>query len=538
MALGRTHIVAPLGATETERRIVQRTNIALRALDRRKPIAEPSVFLDNQSRPSAESSQGRIIFVRQANGTVQGQYSDGATWQTFLATSVSFAVPTVTYATAAVAGSLATTIRSDATLKFPTALMSAANSSTLTLTDDGTDGTLTQSLGGLILSTASNKFTMPYWNAAGGTTPTVGTVLAFQALSGTVGTSLTEGIVGSVSFNDASTYSGVTKRGAGFTVATTNTSGATYTNLTLKALTGQVTAVTHSSGTHSYTERTGLELTIGGALQSGGGAVTVTDTHGLRILGYPTIGTGGTQTNARSARIQFPTIGATIRRGVSVETVANNLGTEAANTEGFYCEDLTRGTAQRANFYAEGATTGTPTDVYAFYQGTAHVVGTNRYGFRATGATTGTPTLCVGFYADAHSVGTTQWAFYSAGDESHMVGVQQDDNAKDVFGTGRDAEIYYDGTNLIIDPDVVGSGEAQIAGKAHVTGELEIDGALNHDGTTVGFYAVAPTTRSAAYTPTNVTTDRAYDANSTSIDEIADVLGTLIADLQLTGIIG
>jgi len=41
-----------------------------------------------------------------------------------------------------------------------------------------------------------------------------------------------------------------------------------------------------------------------------------------------------------------------------------------------------------------------------------------------------------------------------------------------------------------------------------------------------------------AYTPTNVTTDRSYDANATTIDEIADVLGTLIADLQTTGIIG
>lgn len=41
----------------------------------------------------------------------------------------------------------------------------------------------------------------------------------------------------------------------------------------------------------------------------------------------------------------------------------------------------------------------------------------------------------------------------------------------------------------------------------------------------------------SAYAITNVTTDRAYDANSTTIDEIADVLGTLIADLKLTGLI-
>jgi len=43
--------------------------------------------------------------------------------------------------------------------------------------------------------------------------------------------------------------------------------------------------------------------------------------------------------------------------------------------------------------------------------------------------------------------------------------------------------------------------------------------------------------QSPAYTPTNVVTDRSYNANSTTIDELADVLGTLIADLQATGIL-
>lgn len=45
-------------------------------------------------------------------------------------------------------------------------------------------------------------------------------------------------------------------------------------------------------------------------------------------------------------------------------------------------------------------------------------------------------------------------------------------------------------------------------------------------------------TASSAYTPTNVTTDRSYDANATTLDEISDVLGTLIADLQTKGILG
>lgn len=39
------------------------------------------------------------------------------------------------------------------------------------------------------------------------------------------------------------------------------------------------------------------------------------------------------------------------------------------------------------------------------------------------------------------------------------------------------------------------------------------------------------------YTPSNVTTDRSYDANATTIDELADVLGTLIADLRAKRIV-
>jgi hypothetical protein len=40
------------------------------------------------------------------------------------------------------------------------------------------------------------------------------------------------------------------------------------------------------------------------------------------------------------------------------------------------------------------------------------------------------------------------------------------------------------------------------------------------------------------YTLTNVTTDRTLDADSTTLAEVADVLGTLIADFQAAGILG
>lgn len=47
----------------------------------------------------------------------------------------------------------------------------------------------------------------------------------------------------------------------------------------------------------------------------------------------------------------------------------------------------------------------------------------------------------------------------------------------------------------------------------------------------------ALTAATSTYTPTNVTTDRSYDANATTVDEVADVLGTLIAELQAKGVI-
>jgi len=42
---------------------------------------------------------------------------------------------------------------------------------------------------------------------------------------------------------------------------------------------------------------------------------------------------------------------------------------------------------------------------------------------------------------------------------------------------------------------------------------------------------------SQTYTETNVTTDRAFDADTVAIAELADVVGTLIGDLRAKGIV-
>lgn len=126
-------------------------------LDRRRPITSPTSFISDSARPDPTKNKRRVIFVRRADGTYQGQYSDGVNWQTFLATGISYATPTFTYGTTATGGSASTTIRSDARLLFPSALMATTSTQTFTLTDNGADQTLTSTLGDLYLIPPSSR---------------------------------------------------------------------------------------------------------------------------------------------------------------------------------------------------------------------------------------------------------------------------------------------------------------------------------------------------------------------------------------------
>jgi len=69
-------------------------------------------------------------------------------------------------------------------------------------------------------------------------------------------------------------------------------------------------------------------------------------------------------------------------------------------------------------------------------------------------------------------------------------------------------------------------------------GNMTWRGDLNHDGSNVGFYGIAPVARSAGWTITNDAADRAFDADTVAVAELADVVATLITDLAATGIIG
>lgn len=90
-----------------------------------------------------------------------------------------------------------------------------------------------------------------------------------------------------------------------------------------------------------------------------------------------------------------------------------------------------------------------------------------------------------------------------------------------------------------------GAGSHGVVHSNHCVGALDISDAFrddhnavfnNYSGSGVAGpeWAYVPALVQT-YTETNVTTDRTYDANATTTDELADVLGTLIADLRAMG---
>lgn len=100
---------------------------------------------------------------------------------------------------------------------------------------------------------------------------------------------------------------------------------------------------------------------------------------------------------------------------------------------------------------------------------------------------------------------------------------------------GGDVELYRSAANILN----LNSGDSLTITAANLITDTTT-GMKIGTGTTqkLGFWNKTPVVQPSAYTPTNVTTDRSYDANATTIDELADVLGTLIADLQSMGLIG
>jgi hypothetical protein len=90
-------------------------------------------------------------------------------------------------------------------------------------------------------------------------------------------------------------------------------------------------------------------------------------------------------------------------------------------------------------------------------------------------------------------------------------------------------------TAVTADPGV--SPDVSRADHVHQLGDHD-HSASGGEGGTVSWDDLTDKPTLPTYTITNVTTDRTYDANATTVDEVADVLGTLVADLGAAGMGG
>lgn len=207
-----------------------------------------------------------------------------------------------------------------------------------------------------------------------------------------------------------------------------------------------------------------------------------------------------------------------------------------------------------------GGSGGTVTTARGFNVGTTVTTGTitTWNGFRAANPTgTGTITTAIGLRIESITKGTTNYAIDSAGGQSRHVG-----NLFIGAATNPTAKLHLAAgtTAASTAPIKLTTGTSMTSAEAGAvefttddlfftittgTARKRILFADATGGLTSGKIPIATTngrlvdlTASSAYTPTNVTTDRSYDANATTLDEVADVLGTLIADLQAKGILG
>lgn len=369
------------------------------------PTAASYITVNNEVSLSAERRLSVSSPLTAVDGGANGQFTLG-----FSAAGIA-GIPALTLSTTNAAGAAATFIRTDATVAtfdtvapsplasvaatggigfaarrdhvhaFPPSLQSLATLFTLTLTDDGTNETLTGSNGGLTITPANNLLNLAQFNAGGGSAATNTALMQFVGLTSVVGTTPTVAISGSLTWNAAATYSGVTH--TGILASVTHGPSPIFTNAILRAL--DVTATISSQSTNAgqtWTEKTGLNITNNAASQSGAGSGTVTDSFGIKITMATTIGTAMAFTNAYGARIPVPNYGGTIRRGIYVLPSTTNFGTEAAAVEGVFIDTVGRGLTTRRSIGAVGATLGTPTDVVVLDQTTVHGVGTNRYFLR------------------------------------------------------------------------------------------------------------------------------------------------------------
>jgi hypothetical protein len=134
------------------------------------------------------------------------------------------------------------------------------------------------------------------------------------------------------------------------------------------------------------------------------------------------------------------------------------------------------------------------------------------YGFRANNQGNAKWASAYAFYADAQSGSTNNYAFY-----------------------GNAGQVVF---------NAAGAAEADFTAKTDNYNAIFMDTSndsiviMSNAAGKVGFFGAAAVAQPSAYTVSNGSVDRTFDANSTTIDELSDIIATLISDLQSVGLVG
>jgi hypothetical protein len=140
------------------------------------------------------------------------------------------------------------------------------------------------------------------------------------------------------------------------------------------------------------------------------------------------------------------------------------------------------------------------------------------------------------------SLGGTFLGTRARGTMASPTAIEANDQIATFLGLGYDGTDYTAGTSdgflfgAYVEATAVTAGEVDQAWQWKHVGQAPVFEIRS--GGQIGFHGVTPVARSTGWAVTNVTSDKVFDANSTSINELADVLGTLINDLIAKGLIG
>jgi hypothetical protein len=258
-----------------------------------------------------------------------------------------------------------------------------------------------------------------------------------------------------------------------------------------------------TGGIGGYVEQTNI--------QANGGSLTTAFYAGF--LAQPTfnrINSGAlTITAADVFWSQAPTVGAgtTVTR-YNHFTAANAANSGTLTTQvGLNIPSLTSGT-NNTHVLIGTATTGN----WGIYQSTTT---DNRFGgiVQIPDGTAANPSLAFSSDLDngIHLVGTNQWSL-DAGGASRM----------QVLSTG-----------VVVNPGQGAATDFRVHGDTMLD-IIEVDASI--DG--LGFFSATPVAQSTGWSVSNETTTKSFDANATSLNELADVVGTLIEQLKTYGLLG